>query len=136
MFLPKLNPEFSPFLHDIGYCLLCIYVAQQGVFANQDTGEFFRSPKSSEIIKSFLLTYWSEIHSVDVNQHEMEAFFILFPENIARSKVLVEDFVQMDVGSELGQSFCQAFIFFRFSIYYLIKCMSIITLDSDKITVS
>ena len=38
--------------------------------------------KSSEIIKSFLLTYWSEIHSVDIYQHEMEAFFILFPENI------------------------------------------------------
>lgn len=32
----------------------------------------------------------------------MESFFILFPENIAWCKVLMKDFMQMNVCSEMG----------------------------------
>ena len=93
MLLAIAGPELGAFLHHIIHSLIHAVISYLGIFRDQDSDKFLRSPELSEIIESFLDADFSKLHAVDIHDDEMEAFIILFPQHVAWRKILMQDFL-------------------------------------------
>ena len=110
MLLAIAGPELGAFLHYIIYGLIHVVISYLGIFRDQDSDKFLRSPELSEIIESFLDADFSKLHAVDIHYDEMEAFIILVPPNIARCKILMQNFLVVHICGKTCQRLSQLFV--------------------------
>ena len=136
MLLAIAGPELGAFLHHIIYSLIHAVISYLGIFRDQDSDEFLRSPELSEIIESFLDADFSKLHAVDIHDDEMEAFIILFPQHVAWRKILMQDFLIMHISSKMRQRLSQFLVGARDCIAHFVKRMQVVTLQGDEIGIS
>lgn len=136
MLLAIAGPELGAFLHHIIHSLIHVVISYLGIFRDQDSDKFLRSPELSEIIESFLDADFSKLHAVDIHDDEMEAFFILLPQHIARREILMQNFLVVHICGKTCQRLSQLFVGTRGCITHFVKGMQVVTLQGDEIGIS